>query len=89
VVRDDVLLVRNLGRPRRVARRDVVGTHLVSGPWWTDEGVRVALRLRDGSELPVNALSHTGLVRSRRVFPARLLTTMERLGLPLPDGFRP
>ena len=50
--------------------------------------VRVAVRLRDGTEIPVNALSHTRLLRSRPAFPPRMLGVTQRCGLPLPDQGR-
>jgi hypothetical protein len=88
VVRGDALVVRNIGLPRRVGLEEVVATHFDPSPWYMTKGYRLVLRLRNGSELRVNAVSHVPLLRTTPRLPACLLATVERLGLPAVEGVR-
>jgi len=88
VSRGDALVVRNVGLPRRVALAEVVGTHFEPNPRYMNKGCRLVLRLRNGAELGVNAVSHEPIFGMPRV-PTYLLATVERLGLPAVEGVKP
>jgi hypothetical protein len=88
VVRGDALVVRNIGLPRRVALQEIVGTDFEPSPWYMTKGYRLVLRLGNGSELRVNAVSHVPLFRTTARLPVHLLATVERLGLPAVEGVR-